>query len=72
MFGLCCCCYMWTRISKCVPNFECCFMYVSAHVCIASQERAILGTAVGFPDAMRFKGAAPEIINSRCIHVPHV
>ena len=29
------------------------------------QERQILGTAVGFPDAMRFKGAAPEIINSR-------
>jgi len=29
------------------------------------QEREILGTAVAFPDAMRFKGAAPEVINSR-------
>ena len=34
------------------------------------QERSILGTAVGFPDAMRFKGAAPEIINSRCEELP--
>ncbi|KAK9815905.1 hypothetical protein WJX72_011680 [[Myrmecia] bisecta] len=29
------------------------------------QERSILNTTVAFPDAMRFKGAAPEIINSR-------
>jgi len=28
-------------------------------------ERAILGNEIAFPDAFRFKGAAPEIINSR-------
>ena len=28
-------------------------------------EQGILKTAVAFPDAMRFKGAAPEVINSR-------
>ena len=26
---------------------------------------AVLGTEVAFPDAMRFNGAAPEVINSR-------
>jgi hypothetical protein len=31
----------------------------------APQEQNFLKTAVAFPDAMRFKGAAPEIINSR-------
>ena len=41
--------------------------YCSYHLYLLSQERSILGTAVGFPDAMRFKGAAPEIINSRCV-----
>ena len=38
----------------------------------STQERSILGTAVGFPDAMRFKGAAPEIINSRCVWLRHL
>lgn len=28
-------------------------------------EKRILGTEVAFPDALRFKGAAPEIVNSR-------
>ena len=28
-------------------------------------EKRILGTEVAFPDALRFKGAAPEIANSR-------
>ncbi len=37
--------------------------------CWYVQERSILGTEVGFPDAMRFKGAAPEIINSRCVKI---
>jgi hypothetical protein len=31
----------------------------------APQEKAYLNTEVAFPDAMRFKGAAPEVINSR-------
>jgi len=31
----------------------------------APQEKAILNTEVAFPDAMRFKGAAPEVINCR-------
>lgn len=31
----------------------------------APEEQRILGTAVSFPDALRFKGAAPEVINSR-------
>jgi len=30
-----------------------------------SQEKDILGTEVALPDALRFKGAAPEVINSR-------
>lgn len=29
------------------------------------EEKSILGNEVAFPDAMRFKGAAPEIINCR-------
>ncbi len=29
------------------------------------QEKQFLGTEVAFPDALRFKGAAPEIVNSR-------
>ncbi|DBA76268.1 hypothetical protein WJX77_003430 [Trebouxia sp. C0004] len=29
------------------------------------EEQRFLGTAVAFPDALRFKGAAPEIVNSR-------
>lgn len=29
------------------------------------EEKRFLGTEVAFPDAMRFKGAAPEIANSR-------
>jgi hypothetical protein len=29
------------------------------------EEKRFLGTAVAFPDALRFKGAAPEVINSR-------
>ena len=29
------------------------------------QEKSFLHTEVAFPDALRFKGAAPEIINSR-------
>lgn len=31
----------------------------------APEEQRILGTTVSFPDAFRFKGAAPEVINSR-------
>jgi len=31
----------------------------------SANEQQFLGTAVAFPDAMRFKGAAPEVINSR-------
>lgn len=30
-----------------------------------AEEKSILGTAVAFPDAMRFKGALPEVVNSR-------
>ena len=33
------------------------------------QEKAILGTEVAFPDAMRFKGAAPEVCMTYC-HAP--
>jgi len=29
------------------------------------EEQSFLGTAVAFPDALRFKGAAPEVVNSR-------
>ena len=29
------------------------------------EEKRFLGTEVAFPDALRFKGAAPEIANSR-------
>lgn len=29
------------------------------------QEKSFLHTEVAFPDALRFKGAAPEVINSR-------
>ena len=29
------------------------------------EEQRFLNTAVAFPDALRFKGAAPEIVNSR-------
>jgi hypothetical protein len=37
------------------------------------EEQRFLGTAVAFPDALRFKGAAPEIVNSRYNYrpVPH-
>lgn len=31
----------------------------------APEEQRLLGTAVSCPDALRFKGAAPEVINSR-------
>ena len=31
------------------------------------EEQRFLGTEVAFPDALRFKGAAPEIVNSRCV-----
>lgn len=31
----------------------------------ANPDKKILGTEVGLTDAMRFKGAAPEVINSR-------
>ncbi len=35
------------------------------------EEQRFLGTAVAFPDALRFKGAAPEIVNSRyCYPTP--
>jgi len=35
------------------------------------EEQRFLGTAVAFPDALRFKGAAPEIVNSRyCYSAP--
>lgn len=34
------------------------------------EEQRFLGTAVAFPDALRFKGAAPEIVNSRYIYCP--
>jgi len=30
-----------------------------------AEEKRFLGTEVAFPDAMRFKGAAPEVINGR-------
>ena len=30
------------------------------------EEQRFLGTEVAFPDALRFKGAAPEVANSRC------
>lgn len=30
-----------------------------------ADEKAILGNEIAFPDAFRFKGAAPEVINSR-------
>ena len=36
----------------------------------APEEQRILGTTVSFPDAFRFKGAAPEVINSRCAIMP--
>lgn len=29
------------------------------------EEKSFLGTEVAFPDALRFKGAAPEVANSR-------
>ena len=29
------------------------------------EEKRFLGTEVAFPDALRFKGAAPEVANSR-------
>lgn len=31
-----------------------------------------MGTEVAFPDALRFKGAAPEIVNSRFVHKLHL
>lgn len=31
------------------------------------EEQRFLGTEVAFPDALRFKGAAPEVANSRYI-----
>ncbi len=34
------------------------------------EEQRFLGTAVAFPDALRFKGAAPEIVNSRYNYSP--
>ncbi len=34
------------------------------------EEQRFLGTAVAFPDALRFKGAAPEIVNSRYSYCP--
>ena len=35
------------------------------------EEQRFLGTEVAFPDALRFKGAAPEIVNSRFVHKLH-
>lgn len=38
----------------------------------ANPDRAILGTEVGVADAMRFQGAAPELINSRAAMIGFV
>ena len=36
------------------------------------EEQSFLHTQVAFPDALRFKGAAPEVINSRYTFQPAV